>query len=747
MITFIKYLLLLFLLLLLGAIYYLGFTEAGLQWEAALLSDITSQQLQIKQVKGKLLSNFVLQDITYLTNTQKIDIKKIYVSWDSGSLLSGKVFIRQLKIDTATIKLQSSSDQSDQSFDIKLLSRISIQALELKNIQVYYDDIQVNADVALAKNWNATWQVNIPELKKVLPEAKGGLEAQGTLTGPKLEPVIKATFQSKKISYKNYSADMANIKAHINLTPNSDTQFFVLAKKIKIDENSIKNFTMKLTGHTWQEKDKRFFVYDMDVLKKYFAHANVRFPRFTSFVDLEQPVVANMVITTTHLDLLSSFISTIKNPQASVKVNLNVKGSLLAPIVSGDASLHQGRVFIPDLNIYLRDISLRAIMQPNYKVAFDGSLYSGKGRGAIKGTVDLNQEDFPVTLTLIGRDLLVLQLKEYQITASPDLKLSWKNNALDIQGKIFIPSANITPKNFKNIVTLPTDVVYVRQKKTENINVPLNLAMKVALNLGDDIKISYNELSTHLKGFLEIRQALKGLPQGYGELYTVKGTYKAFDKVFDIREGRIIFTGGLLTNPRLDVRAMRNIKVINLNSGTSNFTSSNGLQSVYTGRESLGVGVEVRGTVNSPVVTLISDPAGMSKNDILSYLLFGYPQAQISQKQTGTLVSLLSTLNSNNQSSKLADIPNKLKDNFNLTELNIKSTDVYDPTSNNVKSNTSVVVGKKLGEKLSVLVSKSLFDSTTILNLRYKLSKYFFVQSESSAVDNGGDLVYEIEMD
>ena len=83
-----------------------------------------------------------------------------------------------------------------------------------------------------------------------------------------------------------------------------------------------------------------------------------------------------------------------------------------------------------------------------------------------------------------------------------------------------------------------------------------------------------------------------------GELAIRDGSYRAYGQNLDIRTGRLLFAGGPLTTPGLDVEAVRR-------------PASDVL-----------VGVRVRGTLREPVFALFSEP-DMSQSRQLSWLVLG----------------------------------------------------------------------------------------------------------------------------
>jgi autotransporter translocation and assembly factor TamB len=89
----------------------------------------------------------------------------------------------------------------------------------------------------------------------------------------------------------------------------------------------------------------------------------------------------------------------------------------------------------------------------------------------------------------------------------------------------------------------------------------------------------------------------EALPWGRGELRVVDGTFGAFGQRLEIETGRLIYTGGPLENPGLEIRAVRRV-------------------------DQVTAGALVRGTLQEPEITLYSDPP-MPSAEVLSYLTLG----------------------------------------------------------------------------------------------------------------------------
>jgi len=445
----------------------------------------------------------------------------------------------------------------------------------------------------------------------------------------------------------------------------------------------------------------------------------------------------------TQLESLPPLTNTwVKNPAGLLIADLSLKGFLISPSFTGHAHLSNGSLQIPATGIRPDHIDLDAHLHSDGKISFKGNFLAGSGTGRLDGTII----DEKISLQVQGDHLKVAKLTHWKIVISPDVTLQITPEQLEASGHITIPEALITQAELNGTVTLPEDVVFVSAQSTESL--PFLTRLQLDIQLGDKIQIATVNLTTRLTGQLRIHQLAGGPVTGSGELMVAKGgdnVFKAYGQTLSIRSGRIFFTGGVITNPGLAITAVKTIQMVNLSGGSSSFTNSTGLQSVYTGRQTLTVGAHVTGSLNDPTVSLFSDPA-MNQADMLSYLIFGYPRSGISGQQTGVLLTALSALSPDSMPSS-TKLTEKLQKKLGINELNLESTQFFNPATSSTVSTTALVVGKQLSNKLSLHYSIGLFYPVSILNLRYQINKNWAVQSENSTIDNGADLLFRIERD
>jgi translocation and assembly module TamB len=741
-----SHLLLTCLLIFAGMLYFLGMTTQGLKVDIELAARYLPGQLRIAKVEGKLFSTLSLQNISYQDESQTINISALSFAWQPLYLLTHKVMIDSIKVTRADINIKQlplNANQNSHSFDKDIFHTLFIKQITLDQIKLNINNAKFVFNGTLQNNWNMQWNAEIPALSELVMGSSGSLSTHGKIVGALFSPTIQMTLQAKKLTYAQQKINQLSAEATIIVRPKINSTFKISAHGLTLFDYAIDNLNLTAAGNVFLH-DKILDINLTALLAPYYPlSAQIKLPKFSGLSDFDQPIIGQITSSISHLDLLAKLIPTIKNPKGALHANLILKGTFAQPNFSLDLAVLNGQFKIPALGITLQNITLQGKYNEHNQLNFNGTFRSGKGDAELKGNVDFNQANYPIQLTLKGSQLAAIDLAEYQVTISPDVRLIYTQENLQVEGNITIPYAEIMPKNFNSSLTLPEEVIFIG-KKQKNNTLPFTTHLQLSLQLGDKIHVVYNHLEANLAGKVQITQIPGALINAVGELYTTKGTYAAYGQTLAIQTGRLIYTGGSLTNPGLTISAIKKIKTVGMGGNVSNFTGTTNLQPVYTGTEMITAGVQVNGTLADPILSLFSTPT-LSQGDILSYLLFGYPQSQVSGHQYGTLLSALSSLNSN--TSGISGITKKVQQKLGINELNVESTQIFNPNTNSTVSTTTLVVGKQLSKKLSLHYSIGLFYPVSILNLRYTLSKRWAIQSETSTIDNGADLLYSIESD
>lgn len=705
-----SHLLFIIFLILLGIVYFLTLTDAGLAFEAHWIENLFLQKLTIGRTSGKLLTKFSLQNITYQTDQQYIHINQLTLAWNPLGLLFKQILIDQLTLDHASLILQRTTKQDNHLHHTWKFSdwpAIKLHKIFLQDINIQYADASLKMNGRVDKQWHLQWQTQIPHLALFDPQLSGSLQSQGQLTGTLNAPLLQTNF---------------------------------LADNVKWGEQDLKNLTLTTEGHFAQTKTALNATFSMLFNQTYRINGTLSLPHFFHGLDISQPVQAKFDTTLTQLNFLTYYLPVIQNPQGTLQASLLIQGALAHPTLSGALNLINGRCSVPVLGITPEKINLTSQVHFPNAMHFSGQLISGTGQANLQGMVDL--ASYTTQLQVRGNYLQAIQLPEYNIVISPDVHLTFTQQNIAINGNILIPFANIAPKELKSSVELPSEVVFVNHKTTST-PLPFTTSLQLHLTLGDHIHVAHNNLNAELGGSVQLLQQPNALINASGELYA-HGTYKAYGQTLKIQNGRLIYTGGSLMNPGLNIAAVKQIKAVNVGGNLSSFSGTTKLAPVYTGTHMVTVGVQVSGTLDRPTINLFSTPA-MAQADILSYLAVGTPQSQASGSQYGALLSILSSFSPH--SSGIENLTQKMQRSLGVNEINIQATQVFDPSTHSAVSTTAFVVGKQLAPNLYLHYSVGLFYPVSILNLRYQFSPKWAIQSETSTIDNGADLLYTFERD
>ena len=200
-----------------------------------------------------------------------------------------------------------------------------------------------------------------------------------------------------------------------------------------------------------------------------------------------------------------------------------------------------------------------------------------------------------------------------------------------------------------------------------------------------------------------------------GELEVKNGVYKAYGQDLTLDHGRLIFAGGPIDNPGLDLKAFRKAT-----DGTV-------------------AGINIAGTLRAPQATLYSDPV-MDESDALAYLLLG-PSARAVLAAGGE---------PGRQRRHLAGAeggePGGEEDRLALRPA---GGDGSRPTGG-IKE-TSLVVGKYLSPRLYVNYGLGLFQPINTFTIRYLLGRQWSLQAQQGAAVGGQgqatgvDILYTVE--
>lgn len=455
-------------------------------------------------------------------------------------------------------------------------------------------------------------------------------------------------------------------------------------------------------------------------------------------LDTQKKLRAEFTLAKFPIARLQGIIPDITDVQGNLSIRLAAKGTLALPDITGDVRLEHAAFRIPaaevafqntDINLHSEHQQFTLLGSTSQPGGYSLRL-SGDGRFWPK---------WQASLALVGK-ALVMNTKYYHLPVAPNLTIRVDKDNMGISGDLVVYDANIAPQSFASSNSLPEDVVFVDETPSEH-NSPWDIDL--SLKAGQDVKLSLMGLKGLLVGDIHIRKKPQQATRASGELSIQKGRYKAYGQNLRVNQGSLTFSGGLIDNPGIQLRASRRFRrsgnQVNNTGRLFDFDATT--PQAFDYGSAVTVGIEISGRVKNPKIRLFAIPAILSQADILSMLILGTPASQANKAQGQLLFSAISALNLDEGGSGLQlmdDLKNKLGFDFN-----VQSNPSFNQQTNQVTERTSLTLTKTISDRLSISYNVGLSQSNiNVLVLKYMLNQFFNIQVSVSPIANGIDLFY-----
>ena len=409
--------------------------------------------------------------------------------------------------------------------------------------------------------------------------------------------------------------------------------------------------------------------------------------------------------------LISVLIPEIQNVAGHLNGRIDFAGEINDLVIGGGLELREGSAEIPATGLELSNLNLTLTAPETNEAPFvlDGEVDAGEGQLTLHGEYYLHQQRARVSLQ--GDAFPALDTRDLQVTVAPDLELEYTPELLKLRGRVEIPRARITPPDFETVESVSSDTVIVggedgpHQQSVEAIPIDMDLVV----NLGDDVRVSAYGFEGTLIGGLRIIEQNGQETTGVGNIDVASGDYEIYGQALNIERGRLIFTGGPIANPGLDLRVERDIDA-----------------------QSVTVGARVGGTLENPTLNLFSTPS-MQDSAILSYLIFGRGPGQGSDGEANMLARATLALGMSG-GNRLGE---RLSDTFGVDEITLDSEDSFE--------STALYIGKQLSSRLYIKYGVGLVEPTSTFFIQYRLTDNLSFESRTGSEQSGADLFYTIE--
>lgn len=408
------------------------------------------------------------------------------------------------------------------------------------------------------------------------------------------------------------------------------------------------------------------------------------------------------------LGLLNNLFQEVQGLEGRIELDSRIGGTLTHPALTGQLQLRDGRFEIPRLGLTLSELRFDASSTGSDEVNYRLQMRSGDGTIEAKGQTQLDaREGWPTRITLTGENFEASHIPEARVIVSPNLEMKMARREIWLDGEVLIPQARLEPKEFTTTARASDDVEIVGA--TERKQRPWQIHNRVRLILGDRVSLYGFGFEGTIGGNLLLIDEPGKITAASGELSVMEGRYRAYGQRLDVEQGQLLFAGGPITNPALDLRAVRHVG-------------------------SITAGVKVYGPLRQPQFELFSTPA-MGQSDALSYLVLGVPLESTTSSSEGAMIAQAALALGLKGGDILArSIGNK----FGLDEMRIEST------TGKTGEQASLVMGRYLSPRLYVGYGVGLIDAVNTLNLRYQISERWQLKAESG-INQSADVIYTIE--
>jgi translocation and assembly module TamB len=412
------------------------------------------------------------------------------------------------------------------------------------------------------------------------------------------------------------------------------------------------------------------------------------------------PVQGEIHARTPELNLISLYMPDIDRAAGELSVDAKVGGTFGTPLLDGSIKISDGEVDFYQVNLGLRELQMDARLTDN-GLNFNGTARIGSGTSTAGGHLEWHDSLPKGKFTLKGNNLRVVDVPEAQIDASPDLEFGVNGHRIEVTGTVKVPNANIEPRDLTDAVRSSSDEVIVGSE-TEDPTKRFEVVTNVTLSLGDHVHIHTQGLTGRLTGNIAVRSGYDAVTRATGELSVEEGKYVAYAHNMDIRRGRLIFTGGPVDDPGIDIQAVRKFPDVT-------------------------AGVNVRGTLLQPRLSFFSEPS-LAQSEIVSLLL------------SGSLTTTPTRPNGAASNAALvqggAMLAAEVGQHVGIQNVGVES--------DLLTNDTSLVLGRYLSPRLYVSYGISLTEQLNTLKLRYSLGDHWVVRTEFGQA-RGADLIYSIE--
>jgi autotransporter translocation and assembly factor TamB len=364
---------------------------------------------------------------------------------------------------------------------------------------------------------------------------------------------------------------------------------------------------------------------------------------FARGIEIRLEPHADLRIATTGIRLapfLAAAPGQIRNGRGLLVANLEARGALTRPQVTGTLGIDSGAAEIRPLGVKVEALTVNLRMAPDSVTVERFAARAGGGTINGGGAIALNDyAPGKFALRLSAHRWPAIATRQYSATIDAAIVAAGSLDTPRVSGRVDVTAATIRPDlafldQSQPLARDPTIEVIEPGAKTPagaqqgsaaareappKPNGPIsNMAIDLRIVVHRNAWIRHPDAEAELDGALTVRKHPGGPIAIAGEIHTMRGWIVFQGRRLDLEYGRFIFTGGGKIDPTLDLDARMTL---------SNYI----------------VDVLVTGVASKPALKLRSVPE-LPQTDILSLILFGRTSASLGQSQQSNLQQQAATM-------------------------------------------------------------------------------------------------------
>ena len=301
-----------------------------------------------------------------------------------------------------------------------------------------------------------------------------------------------------------------------------------------------------------------------------------------------------------NMSLVSVFMPDLQAVDGKLDTDMTLSGTLDSPQVVGETDLNGFVTEVPAIALKVLDGKVKAESDGKGGLIITGKATSGDGQLDINGLVNPATGD--MELEIKGENFEVANTARQRAVVNPDLQVVINGTSITVTGDVHIPSAFIQAGGEDALVTESSDVVIVNSDdEIAATKEESQVSLDVKVTLGDDIRVKAGPFDGALGGGITVQQLPGRVPTGSGTIEVLSGDFLVFGQKLTMEKGRVLFGGGPIDNPALEIDVARDVAAYEVKAGA-----------------------RVRGTAQAPLLQLQSEPSQTDANT-LSFILLGRP--------------------------------------------------------------------------------------------------------------------------